>query len=100
MLIILFSLVVCIKNQQDIISVVFHLYDYLKYSGMLIVFCQNKEILVCLESLLAEEKTSMDSRIHETILREYQVLPLRTHPQMNNKGYSGYVLTAIKIKQQ
>lgn len=30
-------------------------------------------------------------------MREYQVLPLRTHPMMNSKGYSGYVFTAIKI---
>jgi hypothetical protein len=67
---------------------------------MLIVFCHNKEILITLESLLVEEKISIDSRIHETLLREYQVLPLRTHPQMNNKGYSGYILTAIKINKQ
>jgi hypothetical protein len=40
----------------------------------------------------------MEIKIHETITREYQVLPLRTHPTMSNKGYSGFVLTAIKLK--
>ncbi len=34
--------------------------------------------------------------ICETYMREYQVLPLRTHPNMNNKGYSNYVLVGIK----
>jgi tRNA A58 N-methylase Trm61 len=50
-----------------------------------------------LEKILYENKIGMDTRIHETIVREYQVLPKRTHPMMNNKGYSGYVLTSIKI---
>lgn len=35
--------------------------------------------------------------IHETFLREYQILPLRTHPQMNNEGYSNYVLTGLRL---
>lgn len=29
-------------------------------------------------------------------MREYQVIPLRTHPQMNNKGHSHYILTGLK----
>ena len=50
-----------------------------------------------LDKFIFENKLAIDCRIHETHLREYQVLPLRTHPQMNSKGYSGYVLTAIKM---
>jgi hypothetical protein len=53
--------------------------------------------LVYLEKILLDDKICLEIRIHETIVREYQVLPLRTHPEMNNKGYSAYVLTAIKL---
>lgn len=70
---------------------------YLKYSGTLIVFAKEIDVLLELEKCLVENKLTLDIRIHETISREYQVLPLRTHPMMNNKGYSGYVLTSIKI---
>ena len=49
--------------------------------------------------MLFENKLALDIKIHETIVREFQVLPLRTHPNMNNKGYSGYVLTGIKINE-
>jgi tRNA (adenine-N(1)-)-methyltransferase non-catalytic subunit len=50
-----------------------------------------------LDRIFFEAKLAIDCRIHETFLREYQVLPLRTHPEMNVKGYSGYVFSAIKI---
>ncbi len=73
------------------------LWDYLKHSGCLVVYSREPEYLVTLEKLLFENKFAIDVRIHETYLREYQVLSMRTHPNMNNKGYSGYVLTAIKF---
>jgi len=53
--------------------------------------------LLELDKIFFENKWAIDCRIHETHLREYQVLPLRTHPMMNSKGFSGYVFTAIKI---
>ena len=47
-----------------------------------------------------ENKLAVDTRIQETYFREYQVLHLRTHPNMNNKGYSNYVLTGIKFVEK
>jgi tRNA (adenine-N(1)-)-methyltransferase non-catalytic subunit len=90
-------LVICIKNETDLIITVLQLMVYLKYSGTLIVFAKEIDILLELEKTLVENKIVLDVRINETISREYQVLPLRTHPMMNNRGFSGYVLTAIKI---
>lgn len=101
-------MVVCIKEEQDLIKNVFSLYDYLENSGMLIVYSRNLEvfnlfiffilkILIELDRIFFEGKLAIDCRIHETFLREYQVLPLRTHPNMNVKGYSGYVFSAVKI---
>jgi tRNA (adenine-N(1)-)-methyltransferase non-catalytic subunit len=91
-----FSLVICIKNEIDLLKIIFQLFDYLRFSGNLIVFSREIEPLVALERILYEEKFAIDNRIHETFLREFQVLPMRTHPMMNNKGFSGYVLTGIK----
>jgi len=54
-------------------------------------------VLIGIEKYLFDNKIAIDIKIHETITREYQILTLRTHPEMNNKGYSGYVLTAIKV---
>jgi tRNA (adenine58-N1)-methyltransferase non-catalytic subunit len=36
-------------------------------------------------------------RISETWMREYQVLPLRTHPQMKTSATGGYILNGIKV---
>lgn len=85
------------KNENEIVNIAIQLFNYLKYSGTVIVYSKNMEILVALEKFLFENKLAIDTKIHETILREYQVLPKRTHPMMNNKGYSNYVLTCIKI---
>jgi tRNA (adenine-N(1)-)-methyltransferase non-catalytic subunit len=89
--------VICLKNETNLIINILQLLPYLKYSGTLIVFTKEIDILLELEKTLVENKVMLDIRIHETIAREYQVLPLRTHPMMNNRGFSGYVLTAIKI---
>jgi hypothetical protein len=64
------------------------------------VFSKDFDVLVGLEKALLENKVALDIKIHETITREYQVLTLRTHPTMNNKGFSGYVLTAIKLYKE
>lgn len=35
--------------------------------------------------------------IRESWFRDYQVLPMRTHPEMKMHGSSGYILSAIKV---
>ena len=37
------------------------------------------------------------TRLEELWTREYQVLPLRTHPHMSMHGASGYLLSFIKV---
>ena len=34
--------------------------------------------------------------ISETLMREYQVLPMRTHPTMTTSSCSGFVLTCVR----
>ena len=38
-------------------------------------------------------------QLSETWLREYQVLPERTHPEVNMSGGGGYLLRGTKVVQ-
>jgi len=93
------NIVLCLKDENSLLKMLTLLYPYVKLCGMIIIFAREIEILINLEKFLFENKFALDMKIHETIVREFQVLPLRTHPNMNNKGYSGYVLTGIKINE-
>lgn len=89
------SLIVATK--YDPVDVTVALLPYLMQSGTFVVYSQ------CLRQLedLAEVvlgTVACDIDISESWMREYQVLPQRTHPMMEMNGASGYVLTGIKIE--
>ena len=89
------SLVVATK--YDPVDVAAALLPYLMQGGHFVVYSQ------CLRPLedLAEVvlgAVACDIDISESWMREYQVLPQRTHPMMEMNGASGYVLTGIKIE--
>ena len=90
------NIVICLKMDIEIPIYFFNLLPFLKYSGNIIIFGKDKEILINIDKILNENKLGIDTKIIETITREYQILELRTHPMMNNKGYSGYVLVSYK----
>ena len=90
------NLVICLKMDIEIPIYFFNLLPFLKYSGNIIIFGKDKEILINIDKILNENKLGIDTKIIETITREYQILELRTHPMTNNKGYSGYVLVSYK----
>lgn len=48
---------------------------------------------------LSQMDSVIDLQLNETWTREYQVLPGRTHPEMNMSACSGYLLTGIKINE-
>ena len=68
----------------------------MKPSGNFIIFSKDKEILTSIDKIMSENNLGIDCKIIETITREYQILELRTHPMMNNKGYSGYIYIGYK----
>ena len=90
------NLVICMKEDKFIPNYFFELFQFLKSSGNFIIFAKDKEILVSIDKIVVDNKLGIDSKIIETITREYQILELRTHPMMNNKGYSGYVYVGYK----
>ncbi len=91
------NLVICCKDETKLIEITFKLLPALKKSGIFIAYARDKEYLVLLERILFENKILIGISINETYLREYQILPLRTHPMMNNKGFSNYVLVGYKV---
>ena len=56
--------------------------------------------MISIDKIIVENNLGIDSKIIETITREYQILELRTHPMMNNKGYSGYVYVGYKAAEE
>ena len=90
------NLVICMKEDKLIPKYFFELWQFLKPSGNFVVFAKDKEILTSMDKIISENNLGIDSKIIETITREYQILELRTHPMMNNKGYSGYVYVGYK----
>lgn len=47
---------------------------------------------------LRTEAAAVQLQLSETWMREYQVLPQRTHPLMTMSGTGGYLLTGYKVR--
>ena len=90
------NLVLCLKEDKLLVQYFFELWQFLRPSGNFVLFSKDKEILISIDKIVIENNLGIDSKIIETISREYQILELRTHPMMNNKGYSGYVYVGYK----
>lgn len=61
------------------------------------VFCQYKAPLMECYVNLREMGTAINIRLTETWWRHYQVLPARTHPEINMNGSGGYLLSGITV---
>ncbi|KAJ2220628.1 tRNA (adenine(58)-N(1))-methyltransferase non-catalytic subunit trm6 [Coemansia sp. RSA 485] len=86
-----------ISTNYDAKSVVERLIPYLGGSRMLVVYDQSKEALVELFAWLRESPSFINVQLTESWLREYQVLPSRTHPLMNTSGGGGFLVSAIHL---
>ena len=47
--------------------------------------------------MLKDSGEAVCIELRETWFRDYQVLPMRTHPMMKMHGASGYLLSAVKV---
>ncbi|KAJ1735355.1 tRNA (adenine(58)-N(1))-methyltransferase non-catalytic subunit trm6 [Coemansia biformis] len=78
-------------------TVLKRLVPYLGGSRMLVVYDQYKEPLVEAYAWLRGSPDFLNVQLSEGWLREYQVLPGRTHPQMSTSGGGGFILSAIRL---
>ncbi|CAI9728857.1 tRNA (adenine(58)-N(1))-methyltransferase non-catalytic subunit TRM6-like [Octopus vulgaris] len=76
---------------------VLNLLRYLRPSRQIVVYSQYKESLLECYAQLRELGCLVNFRLTETWLREFQVLPMRTHPLVNMSGTGGYLLVATTI---
>ena len=70
---------------------------YLAPSRPFAVFCPYKEPLLDAYTAVKETGRSVMVMLSETWLRNHQVLPGRTHPEVLMSGGGGYVLTGTYV---
>lgn len=92
------SLVIVAKEEP--ISILRNLLPFVKPSSPVVVYSQCREMLVELYNELkgGNVKGVTDIHIFSNFHRIYQVLPDRTHPDINMTGNSGYILTGTTVK--
>ncbi|XP_064622483.1 tRNA (adenine(58)-N(1))-methyltransferase non-catalytic subunit TRM6-like [Lineus longissimus] len=77
--------------------IVMNLMKFVAPSRPIVVYSQYQEPLIDLYKKLREQGNVVNLTISETWFREYQVLPMRSHPQINMSGSGGFLLTGIKV---
>lgn len=70
---------------------------YLAPSSPFVVFCEYIEPLADCFQQLQKQQLAINLRLSDTWMREFQVLPGRTHPSMNMTQSGGYILTGMKL---
>ncbi|XP_049534639.1 tRNA (adenine(58)-N(1))-methyltransferase non-catalytic subunit TRM6 [Anopheles darlingi] len=89
------SLVIVAKEHPY--SILKALLPFLKPSRPVVLFSTTREILTeCYVDLKADSSVTY-LRITSNWLRQYQILPNRTHPDVTMSGSSGYLLTGYTI---
>ncbi|XP_061478486.1 tRNA (adenine(58)-N(1))-methyltransferase non-catalytic subunit TRM6 [Rhineura floridana] len=73
------------------------LLEFVAPSRPFVVYCQYKEPLLECYTKLREKGGVINLKLSETWLRNYQVLPDRSHPKLMMSGGGGYLLTGITV---
>jgi tRNA (adenine-N(1)-)-methyltransferase non-catalytic subunit len=89
------SLLIACKHEPS--EILPRLLQYLAPSASFVIWSSNLQALSQAYMLLIEERCYVKLQLSETWMRQYQVLPGRTHPHMSMHGASGYILTGIKL---
>jgi len=91
------SLIIAIKSEPPF-ELMQALFPYLSPSGSIVLYAPYLEYLIPCYQVLRDSESAVNLRLSETWLRQYQVLPRRTHPFMNMTGGGGYLLTGNKLR--
>ncbi|WCJ35114.1 tRNA (adenine(58)-N(1))-methyltransferase non-catalytic subunit trm6 [Euphorbia peplus] len=92
-----FSSLIIAAPEVDAWSLIKDLLPLLSYSAPFAIYHQYLQPLaVCMHNLQLE-KMAISLQISEPWLREYQVLPSRSHPAMQMSAFGGYILSGMRI---
>lgn len=85
----------CRQNPLDLLK---KLSGKLLPSSQIVVYSQHVLYLLECYKWLREKECAVNLRLSENFYRRYQVLPGRTHPEMNQMVVGGYLLTGIFVE--
>lgn len=91
-----FSSMIVVAPELDPWSLVKDLLSLLSYSAPFAIYHQYLQPLATCMHSLQVRKMAIGLQISEPWLREYQVLPSRTHPCMQMSGCGGYILSGTR----
>ncbi|KAI0828876.1 Gcd10p-domain-containing protein [Trametes gibbosa] len=86
-----------VASEYDPYSIIEKLYPYLAGSASIVVHSPNVQVVSRLLNQLRDLPGYLGPTVTEGWLRQYQVLPGRTHPTMNASGSGGFIFHVIKI---
>lgn len=92
-----FSSLIIAAPQLDPWTMVKELIPLLSFSAPFAIYHQYQQPLALCMHKLQVEKMAIGLQISEPWLREYQVLPSRTHPHMQMSTSGGYILSGTRI---
>lgn len=92
-----FSSLIIAAPELDTWTLVRDLLPLLAHSAPFAIYHQYLQPLATCMHNLQLEKMAIGLQISEPWLREYQVLPSRTHPCMQMSAFGGYILSGTKI---
>ncbi|MCD9560426.1 hypothetical protein HAX54_019108 [Datura stramonium] len=92
-----FSSLIIAAPELDPWGLIKEVLPLLSFSAPFAVYHQYAQPLATCMHNLQIEKMAIGLQISEPWLREYQVLPSRTHPHMQMSAFGGYILSGTKI---
>ncbi|CAN4093975.1 unnamed protein product [Withania somnifera] len=92
-----FSSLIIAAPELDPWGIIKEVLPLLSFSAPFAVYHQYAQPLATCMHNLQIEKMAIGLQISEPWIREYQVLPSRTHPHMQMSAFGGYILSGTKI---
>ncbi|XP_010934213.1 uncharacterized protein [Elaeis guineensis] len=92
-----FSSLIVAAPELELGSLIQDLLPLLSYSAPFAIYHQFLQPLATCMHRLQTSRMAINLQISEPWLREYQVLPSRTHPMMQMSACGGYILSGIRI---
>ncbi|XP_011083530.1 tRNA (adenine(58)-N(1))-methyltransferase non-catalytic subunit trm6 [Sesamum indicum] len=92
-----FSSLIIAAPDLDVWGIAKELVPLLSYSAPFVIYHQYLQPLASCMHNLQIEKMAIGLQLSEPWLREYQVLPSRTHPHMQMSSSGGYLLSGTRI---
>ncbi|GAB2228431.1 hypothetical protein Droror1_Dr00010270 [Drosera rotundifolia] len=92
-----FSSLLIAAPEQDAWPILQELLPLLSYSAPFAIYHQFLQPLATCMHHLHTQKVAVNLQILEPWLREYQVLPSRTHPCMQMSAFGGYILSGTRV---